>query len=115
MAYSAFMGNRWETLDKLKMASRKRILFLPHAVRQMSRPDRMIGPGEVTRIVSEGQMVEDYPDDTRGHSCLLMGFDEEGMPVHVLCAPRDEYLAIITAYRPSQLEWERDFKTRKRK
>ena len=45
----------------------------------------------------------------------MMGFDEEGKPVHILCAPRDGYLAIITAYRPSRLEWDKDFKTRKRK
>jgi hypothetical protein len=31
------------TLNKIKEASKRRILFLPHAIRQMSRPDRMIG------------------------------------------------------------------------
>jgi hypothetical protein len=102
-------------LQKIRKASKRRILFLPHAIRQMSRPDRMIGAGDVKRIIAEGEVVEDYADDPRGPSCLMMGFDKEGGAIHILCAPTDEYLAIITAYRPSRLEWEKDFKSRKRK
>jgi hypothetical protein len=109
------MENVEAILQKIRKASKRRILFLPHSIRQMSRPDRMIGTRDVKRIIAKGEVVEDYTDDARGHSCLMMGFDEEGMPIHVLCAPRDEYLAIITAYRPSRLEWDKDFKTRKRK
>jgi hypothetical protein len=109
------MENVEATLNRIKKAAKRRILFLPHAIRQMSRPDRMIGTGDVKRIIAEGEVIEDYADDIRGHSCLMMGFDEVGRPIHILCAPRDEYLAIITAYRPSRLEWDEDFKTRKRK
>lgn len=109
------MENVVATLNKIKEASMRRILFLPHAIRQMSRPERMISAEDVKRIIAEGEVVEDYPDDIRGHSCLMMGFDEEGRPIHLLCAPRDDYLVIITAYRPSRLEWDKDFKTRKRK
>ena len=32
-------------------------------------------------------MVEDYPDDSRGHSCLMLGFGKGGRPIHVVCAP----------------------------
>ena len=92
-----------------------RIVYSQHAVAQKSRPERMISTAEIRVVVDEGQIIEDYPDDRRGHSCLMMGFDEERRPVHILCAPRDDYLAIITAYRPSRLEWEKFFKTRKRK
>ena len=109
------MENVEAILQKIRKASKKRILFLPHAIRQMSRPDRMIGTGDVKRIIAEGEVVEDYADDPRGHSCLMMGFDKGGRAIHVLCAPRDEYLAIITAYRPSRLEWDKDFKSRKRR
>ena len=109
------MQNAEGTLKKIKEAAKRKILFLPHAIRQMSRPDRMIGTGILRRIIAQGEVLEDYLDDIRGHSCLMMGFDEERNPVHILCAPRDDYLAIITAYRPSRLEWGKDFKTRKRK
>jgi hypothetical protein len=109
------MENVEAIFQKIRKASKRRILFLPHAIRQMSRPDRMIGTGDVKRIIAECEVVEDYADDPRGHSCLMMGFDKEGRAIHVLGAPRDVYLAIITAYRPSRLEWDKDFKSRKRK
>lgn len=109
------MDDTGATLEKVRRASERRILFLPHAIRQMSRPDRMIGTRDVRLVIAKGEVIEDYPDDTRDHSCLMMGFDKEERPVHILCAPRDDYLAVITAYRPSRLEWDKDFKTRKRK
>ena len=34
-------------LEQVKKAARRRVLYLPHAVRQMSHPDRMITPAEV--------------------------------------------------------------------
>ncbi len=32
--------------------------------------------------------------------------------IHVVCAPREDYLAIITAYLPEAEEWSDDFKKR---
>jgi len=29
-----------------------------------------------------------------------------GRPVHVVCTPKEDYLAIITAYIPSMEEWD---------
>lgn len=90
------------------------MLVLPHALRQMSRPDRMIAPEDVRRVVETGELVEDYPEDVRGHSCLLLGRDRDNRSIHVVCSPKDEYLAIITAYVPNPSEWEADLKTRRR-
>ncbi|MGE3297797.1 MAG: DUF4258 domain-containing protein [Porticoccaceae bacterium] len=90
----------------------QRILFLPHAVRQMSRPDRMISTADVRRVLEDGEIIEDYPEDTRGHSCLILGRGKEGRPIHIVCAPKDEYLAVITAYIPDEDQWSKDFRTR---
>jgi hypothetical protein len=38
-------------LEQVKQAARQRVLYLPHAVRQMSHSDRMITPVEVEQIV----------------------------------------------------------------
>ena len=53
-----------------------------------------------------------YPDDPRGHSCLLLGFSGQGRAIHVLCSPKMDYLAIITAYLPDPLRWSDDFRSR---
>ena len=101
------------TLQQVRQAAAIKILFLPHAVQQMARPECMISTAEVRQILDTGAMIEDYPDDPRGHSCLLLGHGNNGRPIHVVCAPKAEYLAIITAYLPSPDAWGDDFRTRK--
>ena len=93
------------------MAATQKILFLPHAIKQMSRPDRMITTDEVREAVLLGEIIEEYPDDQRGESCLVIKAVENRI-IHVVCAPKSEYLAIITAYLPSPDQWSSDFKTR---
>jgi hypothetical protein len=100
-------------LEEVSGAAQKRLLFLPHAVRQMSRPERMITPNEVARVVSKGELIEDYPQDSRGHSCLLLGFGDTDRAIHVVCSPKDDYLAIITAYLPDPTQWLEDFRVRR--
>ena len=97
----------------INAAARKKLLFLPHAVRQMSRPDRMISVQEVRRVVLRGEIIEDYPEGARGHSCLILGVGEAGRKTHVVCAPRPEYLAIITAYVLETAEWDPEFRIRR--
>ena len=98
--------------DEVRIAARKRLLFLPHAIRQMSRPERMITPREVESVVTTGEVIEDYPNDPRGHSCLMLGRGDINRALHVVCSPKDEYLAIITAYLPDPGQWSPDFKRR---
>lgn len=97
---------------QIKTAAEKRILFLPHAIRQMTHPDRMIAPEDVIETVLNGEIIEDYPSDVRGHSCLVLGFDAAQRPIHVVCAPKVDYLAIITAYIPDRKMWSADFRRR---
>jgi hypothetical protein len=103
-----------EILQNIRTVASKKILYLPHAIRQMSRPDRMITTEEIRRILQDGKVIENYPDDPRGHICLLLGFVEESRPIHVVCSPKQEFLAIITAYLPDENEWTDNFSKRKR-
>ena len=91
------VANQRNMLGKVRKAAQKKVLFLPHALRQMLRPDRIVTRREVREVIMDGEVIEDYPEDPRGHSCLLLGFGGEGRAIHVVCSPREEYLAIITA------------------
>jgi hypothetical protein len=77
-------------LEAVRTAAWKRILYLPHALNEMSAPDELITPEEVRRAMFDGELVEDYPEDRRGRSCLLlgMGIGTGGRPVHVVCSRR---------------------------
>ena len=100
-----------DIVEEVRRAACQRMLFLPHAVKQMSRPDRLIRAAEVQSVVLDGELIEDYPDDPRGHSCLLLGAPD-GRTVHVVCSPKADYLAIITAYVPDSSQWSADFRRR---
>jgi len=102
-----------DTLTRVRESASKRVLFLPHAIRQMVHPVRMIATAEVLDTIHSGEVIEDYPDDPRGHSCLMRGAGWSERPIHVVCAPKGDYLAIITAYLPSPSEWEPGCRTRR--
>ena len=101
-------------LGEIRRKAKKKILYLPHAMTQMSQPDRIIAIEEVRDVIFRGEIIEDYPDDARGHSCLMNGKTQTGRYLHTVCSPKNEYLAIITAYAPSADKWESNF-TKRRK
>jgi len=98
--------------NRIRAAAESKVLFLPHSLRQMLRPERMISRLEVRQVIAHGEVIEDYPDDPRGHSCLMLGVGEEGCAIHVCYAPKEDYLAVITAYLPDEHEWSEDFRMR---
>jgi len=73
----------------------------------------MITPQEVETVVMTGELVEDYPQDSRGHSCLVMGIGDLGRVIHVVCSPKAEYLAVSTAYIPDTDQWSSDYRRRR--
>ena len=101
-------------IEVVRRAANKKMLFLPHAVNQMSRPERVISIHEVRHVIEKGGVIEDYSDDPRGHSCLILGKGIGGRPVHVVCSPKEDFLAIITPYLPSEAEWKNNYSERKR-
>lgn len=107
------MDKNDDLLQRIREAASKRYLFLPHALRQMSRPERMISTREIRMVIEFGEIIENYPEDARGHSCLMLGCGEYSRPIHIVCAHKEDYLAIITAYIPSEKEWTDNFKTRR--
>lgn len=106
------MSNETNILALVQESARKKTLFLPHAVRQMTKPDRMISTSEIRMIIETGKVIEDYPEDKRGHSCLILGFRSYNQPMHVVCSPKENYLVIITAYIPNKESWKNNFEER---
>lgn len=97
----------------VRRAAEQRILYLPHALDEMNAPAELMTPDDVRAVIFAGDIIEDYPEDVRGHSCLMLGYGTGGRPIYVVCSPKEEYLAIITVYLPDAHRWEADWKTRK--
>lgn len=101
-------------LEEIREAAKKRIVYTEHALDEMNTEEEIISFYEVREVIFKGEIIEDYPEDKRGHSCLMFTYISKGRPVHVICSPKGEYLGIITAYIPSSDKWKEDFKTRRR-
>ena len=60
---------------------------------------------ELEEVLLNGSVLEDYPDDKRGHSCLVHG-RSSGRNVHVVCGRNTSgSLVIITVYLPKPPKW----------
>ena len=57
-------------------------------------------------ILGQSEIIEDYPDDKYGPSCLILGFASTGRPLHLQCsyATRD-VVKVITMYEPNPDLW----------
>ena len=101
-------------LSEVEKTAEKKIIYTEHALDEMNAEEELISKDEVRQVIFEGEIVEDYPEHKRGHSCLMFTHTSVGRPVHVIRSPKEEYLGIITAYVPTLDKWENDFRTRRR-
>ena len=70
---------------------------------------------QIESALSKCELLEDYPNDPRGHSCLVLGFTDNDQPVHVVCGKtQQEKLVLITVYIPTEPKWS-DPRTRGKK
>ena len=85
--------------------------FSKHAVDQSIL--RRISVQELREAIASGELIEDYPDDKYGPSCLILGFTQAGRPLHVQCSyPSRPLVKIITLYEPDPSRWI-DFRMRR--
>ena len=57
----------------VKEAAQKRILYTTHALKQMNSEKRLILTKEIENKIFNGHIIENYPEDKRGYSCLING------------------------------------------
>ena len=85
--------------------------YRQHAIKRMF--ERGITEVDVNSVLSNGRVIEDYPNDYPLPSCLWLGYIGN-RPVHIVFAdnhPRNERI-IITVYEPNPAQWSTDFTTR---
>ena len=57
-------------------------------------------------LLSQVEMIEDYPHDFYGPSCLVLGFTGKNRPIHCVCSyPSRPIVKIVTVYEPTEAEW----------
>jgi len=99
-------------LERIRKAlNRNQFEYSLHAIDQSIL--RKITVAEMREAVNEGEIIEDYPEDKYGPSCLVFGKTRTGRPLHIQCSyPERPKVKIITVYEPDPAEWI-DFKIRR--
>lgn len=78
--------------------------YSAHAEEERQADKLMVS--EIETALLEGEILEDYPNDPRGESCLVLGYGDVGVPIHVVCGKtKQEDLRIITVYIPTAPKW----------
>ena len=67
---------------------------------------RGISVEEIREAIQQAELLEDYPNDKYGPSCLVLGFTKAGRALHLQCSyPLRPLVKIITIYEPDPHEW----------
>lgn len=96
--------------DFKNLAKPEHMVITQHSYRRFL--ERQITIDDVCNAITNGEIIEQYPDDFPFPSCLILG--NTGTKLLHICASIDDGLMyVITAYVPDPDKWENDFKTRK--
>src|SRR3989304_10104593 len=86
-----------------------KVLYSGHAIREMRIEESgIITDQEIYKAVSNGEIIETYPDDLPYPSVLVFGITDGNRPLHTVCAYNilDELVIIVTVYQPNPSRWE---------
>ena len=74
---------------------------------EVEREVEAITIDDIKTAILNGELLEDYANDPRGHSCLMVGTVEDGRPLHIVLTilAEIEEVLIITVYVPIPPKW----------
>lgn len=99
-------------IEKLREYYKSDMVFITEHAAERHR-ERKIKSKDVRNAVENGEIIEQYPDDYPFPSCLILGKDQAGNPLHVCMSDEGSASRIITVYHPDPERWSDDFRTRK--
>jgi hypothetical protein len=98
-------------IDQVREALKSKVFrYSRHAIEQ--RVNRHIYHEEIAEAIDSGEVIEEYPHDKYGPSCLIFGRTSQNRPLHIQCSLSSP-MVIITVYEPDPLKW-LDYKIRRK-
>lgn len=97
-----------------ELVKRRNVRVSAHGYARLSK--RGILFADVITGITQGYVIEDYPDFYLGPAVLVLQIDASGKPLHVVWGLEkgtDAPAVAVTAYYPDPSEWSSDFRSRK--
>lgn len=99
-------------IDNIKqMVKDEKIRWTNHVIARLFQ--RNISQEDIKNALLNGEIIEEYENDYPYPSCLIFGINLKNEILHIVCGLNEIELWVITAYYPDNINWEKDFKTRK--
>lgn len=74
-----------------------------HAEKERYAEDITIS--DLETAILNGEILEDYSDDPRGPSCLVLGYSQN-MAIHIVCGYTPiKWIRMVTVYMPRPPKW----------
>jgi hypothetical protein len=97
--------------DIVRLCKQRKIRWTNHILVRLFQ--RNISIDDVVTVLSNGEIIEQYPADYPFPSCLVSGSTTAGKYLHVVCGSDGAELWLITTYFPDPAEWSEDYKVRR--
>ena len=104
-----------KTLNNIMdLVERGEIAISDHGYDELAADDIFVR--DIVEGVTDGVVVEDYPEYPKGPCVLVLQKDRDGEPIHVVWGipmGATSPAVLVTAYRPDPKRWADDFLRRK--
>ena len=84
-----------------------------HAFIEMLKDDISVEVFEQTLHSDAPEIIEDYPNDSRGPCCVVLAWIENNGSFHACIGYAGTKPVLITIYRPDPRRWSSDFRRRR--
>lgn len=102
------------TLDFIKSCIKSRRIIWTYHV-NMRLKGRFIRRDAILSSVNRYEIIEEYPKDKYLPSFLVYTkYREQIIHIQIAIDIENNFITIVTAYRPSLDKWQKDFKTRRK-